>query len=371
MPENEKSLRGRIYIYLLGIVLILGAVFLFTTSTFKLNPPSNINEGANDTDMTSEFEKARSFLNATDPQEAIRVYDQMLASSEDEPNTHTLILYKAYALFATGDPVDATEAVELLGNLLSLENVDTLFRSWAITELLQFYYSSQSPAILSNIRELAIFAEHNSLSDQEFLLKAAETAHEIYPTALGKIHLAIPLARELTYTDSQNTELVRSHAEKIEQLTTGSQLLEFEEVFFDTPNHHMSLAHYRGILLSAAVEGGVDPLYSRGQFEDALTIATENPDNTAVQQLSWYTNFYYAADVIEHTASSTDGVLADYLITELTNKLTAAEDISNFETFVRAAHNNPNSNNYRLFVLLGEQSALFKTFLQEKFSLTF
>ena len=358
----------------LVVVLILLATAAFAVFTLGVITPSQDTPTNYSEDMANELNKADSLLTSNDFLGAAEIYDELIADAQYEADEHTLTIRKAHALFANADPESSDEAIQILGNLISSEEVEDMFRGWATSELLQFYYSSQRPDILAQIKALPVFAEYNTLSDSDFLNRVAQFSDSLYPTPLGKIHLAIPYARQLTYDpdlDSSVAQVV--YAEQIETLTNQSQLLEAESGLFTTPYHTMMLAHYRGILLSAGANVDSDLTSSaQAQFDTAVQIANTNPDNRPIQELSWYTHFYYAAlalDQIDVDANQEN--IVSLQLAQLTQKLETAADTSLFETFARSAHNNPASNNWRLFSELSNTNVSFSDLLESKFSLVF
>lgn len=357
----------------LSVALLVG---ILAISIFILMPESK-ESGTGDQDgekdvhaefMTEKNDLANSLLESNKPAEAVVLMDEMLAVSDDPITTNTLIITKASVLSAMGDLELTYTAIALLGDLLSSEEVEPVFKGWAMSELLQMYYRSQHSEVLAHIQKLPVFAEISELPPPDFLQRAAEMSDSLSPTAFGKIALAVPLARELTYSSmTMDPTEMKSKAEKIDQLVNSSQLLQAEEGWLNVPYNLMMAAHYRGILLSAAVLGEGDPSLPQKHFEEALQVASDNPEMLQVQLLEPYIHFYYAA----HLLQNSQDIEATEQLTQLVQVIEMFDDKGGFAEFARAANSNPDSNNYRLFQAFTEHSSAFSDFLQNEYSLTF
>ena len=317
--------------------------------------------------MSQEFKRANDLMSANDVKAAVATYDELLGEAREAVNRETLLLYKAFALFQQEDQQSGTEAVALLGDLVQ-RGSDPLIKSWAVALLLQFYYSSQSPDVLSTIRSLDVFSEMASLPDESFLESLAEYGDSVEPTALGKIHLAAPLARRLIYDNALTDDERTSLAGRIENLMVGSELLENDEVIFDSPFQHMMLAHYRGIVLTAAAKGGTDPALAEAQFQKAIALANSRPDSGPMRYLSVYSHFYYAALAAE---ALNNGEKVRNELSVLIFFLDDAQISEVFGSFVTAASQNRSSQNYKSLQNLATMDAEFATFLKQRYGVDF
>lgn len=359
MAQIHEHMRKRTKVAL-GIAilaLVAFAVFLLWLESDR----SDGDENAYAEHMISSLQEAERSLAANDPETAVKVFDGLIHDAANAGAEDALTVRKANALFATGDFENARTAITLLGDLLVRENVKPMDKGWAVAELLQFYYQSQHPDILVQIRDLQIFSVYSGLSDDAFLKQAAMQGDIFFPTVFGKLHLATPLAKELAYNIELDPAEREAHAGEIVQYVNASRSLQEEQSWFQDQYSRMLAAHQRAILLSAAAEAGADPALARGEFEAALSLAKSEPQNIAMQKLSLYTRLYLAAHLIEH--GETD-IKAGQVLVELVGKAESFDDISQFQTFARVASEHPESNNCEIFASLAAASDAFRSFLE-------
>lgn len=361
------SLNTRIIIVISSLLLLVlfAALLFFSQSLWFASEQNDINYR---NQMIQESELADSFLHAGNPMAAVETFDRMIITSADDSTRYNATIRKASALFATGDIEKSYEAVDILGSVLEDPTATPLFKGWALAELLRSFYMSQHSGLLAHMRSLSALADLSGLSDVEFLKHAAKRSDDLYPTVLGKLFLAIPIARELEYTETEDIAILSDMSEEIVSLAQASESLQLKESWFNDPYSEMLAAHYRGIVLSTAVKGGADTLLAQEQFELALQISEQNTDVLSVQNLSVYTHIYYVAHLLRSNASGVSGRTVDE---QLSAVIFDAPSVPTFSYYVQAAYNNPTSSNYKLLSTISSASPSFKTFLEDKYSVIF
>jgi len=366
LPQNGINRFLFVMIVLLSLTIFVAFLYIWLGySKLNINDGNINNSSAYSEFMTMKFNSASDYLNDNNANEAVLVFDEMLARAEDDATIHALTIRKASALFSTGDIPSAYEAVDILGALLDSENIDPMFRGWAISELLQFHFLSQHSGILEKIRQLSVFSKWTDLNVSDFLLEAAKLSDTLYPTTFGKIYLATPLAMQLTHSNLSQGE-AEVLAKEIEFLTKESVTLQQDEVWSKAPYNKMLTNHYRGIVLSVATEGGTDPDLATQEFTEAIEYVNDNPSIASVQKLSLFTHFYFAS----HLLKSGFKDMADAQLTDLIRKINSTHSLD-FKYFVETVYSNKESNNYKLFQSLSAHSLDFKNLLQTKYQVVF